>query len=651
MTKRAFKKIIAHAKSSFRRRNANYSTLLQQIATDSGLFDAIWYTNCVGTEPRNPWAHYVSVGWLKGFSPSATFDARYYLREYGDVTRANVNPLTHFLKFGALEGRRFNSGGETFWTVPSKFSEDVRSAMIVVNYLSKANNDLLDISAEDYAMVVASGLFDAAWYASYNPDLPRTIDLLRHYLDIGWTHGLRPNKDFDSGQYILQWLRYDDPPVNPFLHYVKHRQLQALRWTEIARLKNVAQKAVNDALAFEPELTTQANLANVERLSFVNGYVNENVFKIVNNLYKSLAGTVDHLVLVPWLVHGGADLVALNLMTACRDIKGKGSTLLLVTDVDSIEAVDWLPERVHVLGAGLTNLSFYDRVEAIKSVLWMLRPRSAAIVNSRAGWEAVANYGPALAQATDLYGFLFCRDFDAAGISVGYADRYFRRCLPSMRRIYFDNQHFRDELAKDFGLPSSLQERLVVLPQPVNINMAADRQIHSKIVLWASRPCRQKNVDLAIRIAQEAKDFRFDFYGTGDTDYEAKLLHLARSDSRIRYNGPFSRFESIAKSDFALFLYTSLWDGIPNVLLSAAACGLPIVAPDVGGISELVDGQTGWLIEEINSVDAYCRAMDEIINNPSEVAFRKGQMCQRLQSRHSWSQYLHALREPPSFLD
>jgi glycosyltransferase involved in cell wall biosynthesis len=74
---------------------------------------------------------------------------------------------------------------------------------------------------------------------------------------------------------------------------------------------------------------------------------------------------------------------------------------------------------------------------------------------------------------------------------------------------------------------------------------------------------------------------------------------------------------------FSLFLLTSVWEGLPLVLIEAAASGIPIVATDVGGVSELViDGVTGFLAP-VGDVDGLVSAATKLIDDP-ELAARMG---------------------------
>jgi glycosyltransferase involved in cell wall biosynthesis len=53
-----------------------------------------------------------------------------------------------------------------------------------------------------------------------------------------------------------------------------------------------------------------------------------------------------------------------------------------------------------------------------------------------------------------------------------------------------------------------------------------------------------------------------------------------------------------------IYVLPSLWEGFPNALLEAMACGLPSVATKVSGVTEIIqNGQNGFLAEPNNSID------------------------------------------------
>ena len=78
----------------------------------SGLFDADFYLSHYGDVAQqrlDPLVHYVRRGAAEGRNPHPGFDTRYYLSLYPEVAKAGINPLAHYARFGMTEGRRTHS--------------------------------------------------------------------------------------------------------------------------------------------------------------------------------------------------------------------------------------------------------------------------------------------------------------------------------------------------------------------------------------------------------------------------------------------------------------------------------------------------------------------------------------------------------------
>ncbi|MDY8108852.1 calcium-binding protein [Fulvimarina sp. 2208YS6-2-32] len=118
-------------------------------------------------------AHFNQFGRFESRDPNAFFDTSFYLGQYPDVAAAGVNPLTHFLAFGAREGRVFN--------------ENAKSAIDTDNNGVENFNDAAYLTANpDVAAAVTSGQFANGY---------------QHYILFGQFEG-RPGAVTDGGQAL-----------------------------------------------------------------------------------------------------------------------------------------------------------------------------------------------------------------------------------------------------------------------------------------------------------------------------------------------------------------------------------------------------------------------------------------------------------------
>lgn len=72
------------------------------------LFDTKWYIEnypFVTKENIDPCTHYLLYGWIEGLNPSKVFDSHAYLSVNLDVAEKGINPLIHYMTWGLKEGR------------------------------------------------------------------------------------------------------------------------------------------------------------------------------------------------------------------------------------------------------------------------------------------------------------------------------------------------------------------------------------------------------------------------------------------------------------------------------------------------------------------------------------------------------------------
>ena len=134
-------------------------------------------------------------------------------------------------------------------------------------------------------------------------------------------------------------------------------------------------------------------------------------------------------------------------------------------------------------------------------------------------------------------------------------------------------------------------------------NVPTDR--YKGTVLCIARLSAQKKHELFLQVAEVLPDYAFVWIGN---QYEVKehpdnVYFLGNVPNAGRY---------CQLSD--LFILPSNYEGLPMVILEAMSYKLPVVASNVGGVSELVlDGKNGYAVE--NTVSAFKNRISEILDD------------------------------------
>ncbi len=120
-------------------------------------------------------------------------------------------------------------------------------------------------------------------------------------------------------------------------------------------------------------------------------------------------------------------------------------------------------------------------------------------------------------------------------------------------------------------------------------------------VLFASRLLRTKGLDVFLQVARRLRpdrSFQFVVAGMADeNDPDSMSAAELALEPSIEFLGAVEDMPSLLRSVDLVCLPTRYGEGIPRILIEAAACGLPSIASDLEGCRRIVeDGVTGYII-------------------------------------------------------
>jgi len=127
-------------------------------------------------------------------------------------------------------------------------------------------------------------------------------------------------------------------------------------------------------------------------------------------------------------------------------------------------------------------------------------------------------------------------------------------------------------------------------------------------------------IDAAGLVIKEHPDYYFMFIGDGPlADEHREQARSLGIDKQVIFTGGRTDVEELLVC-MDLFVSSSLWEGLPTVLLEAMAADVTVLATDIPGTNELVQhGVNGWLVPP-NNARELGNGIIHLMNSPSLFA-------------------------------
>jgi glycosyltransferase involved in cell wall biosynthesis len=140
------------------------------------------------------------------------------------------------------------------------------------------------------------------------------------------------------------------------------------------------------------------------------------------------------------------------------------------------------------------------------------------------------------------------------------------------------------------------------------------------VIGYVGRMSDEKNplgfVDLAETVVDSVSNVKFRMFGTGDqSEVVRKRVDQSRIRSKLTFEGYIENVED-ALRQIDILILPSKFDGRPNIIMQANACGVPVIAAPVGGVPEMIcEGKNGYLVDPQDTA-RICVLLSNWINAP-----------------------------------
>lgn len=301
---------------------------------------------------------------------------------------------------------------------------------------------------------------------------------------------------------------------------------------------------------------------------------------------------------------GGAQSVVVNLANSQIDDNE-------VFVLSSAEGTAWqaLDKRVKVIAIPelKREISMLDIIVLFKLIFYRFKysPDVVHLHSSKIGILGRIAFSPFKTIYT-IHGFDSIRLANRKFLFLEKILQYWCRYIVGVSKYDFDNLttekitknvSFIYNGVKDYSNVTSPQKQLVDF-------IIEKRKIFKKIVMCIARDDAQKHPTLFVEIAQKNSDCFFVWIGNSSEHQNTNNLYWAGTVPEA--------YLLLKYTD--LFCLPSNYEGLPMCILEALSFGKPVIASAVGGIPEVLDGSSGFAVQ--NTETDFSTAIKKFSENP-----------------------------------
>ncbi len=313
--------------------------------------------------------------------------------------------------------------------------------------------------------------------------------------------------------------------------------------------------------------------------------------------------------IIPTLGGGGAERAVARIASGLSD-KYRYDTYILV--YKRVENEYLISNNVKLIDCNCTHKNKIIRVKILRGLVKKYR------------FDVVIPFSPT--QAEDS--FLATRFSNSKFLNTvrnnpwRYPAKKKNRILRDWLVDHADGCIFQTEEQKLYFNSSRVLNKIIYNPIESEYLLTERTYKKAEHFMTAGRLSEQKNQKMLVNVwgKLENQNVYLEIYGEGPLDEYLKNLIIEKGlENRIKLMGRSNNMKDVLMKADA-FILSSDYEGMPNALIEAMACGLPCISTDCKtGPKELIRSYENGLLVPTGDVEKMKEAIEYFIENPKET--------------------------------